>query len=97
MAGVPVIASRISGNVGMLGRGYPGYYRLGDERSLAHEIRRAVLDPAHYARLKRLIAARRALFRPAAERESLRKLLAELARPQGPRSRIARTGAKLRR
>ena len=97
MAGVPVIASRISGNIGMLGPGYPGYYRLGDERSLARQIRRAALDPAHYARLKRLVAARRALFRPAAERESLRKLLAELARPQGPRSRIARTGAKLRR
>lgn len=97
MAGVPVIASRVSGNVGMLGRGYPGYYRLGDERSLAREIRRAVLDPAHYARLKRRIAARRALFRPTAEREGLRKLLAELARPQRPRSRSVRTGAKLRR
>jgi putative glycosyltransferase (TIGR04348 family) len=97
VAGVPVIASRVSGNVGMLGSGYPGYYRLGDERSLARQIRRAALDRAHYARLKRLVAARRALFRPAAERESLRKLLAELARPQRPRSRIARTGAKLRR
>ena len=30
--GVPVLASRISGNVGMLGRGYPGFYPLYDER-----------------------------------------------------------------
>src|SRR5207302_8103808 len=67
-AGVPVIASWVSGNVGMLGRGYPGYYRLADERSLARQIRRAALEPAYYARLERLTAARRPLFRPAAER-----------------------------
>ena len=91
-ARVPVIASRISGNVGMLGRGYPGYYRLGDERGLARLIRRAVVDPAYYARLKRLTDARRALFRPAAEREGLRRLLAGLQ----PRPRSSRTGAKLR-
>jgi len=95
-AGVPVIASRVSGNVGMLGRGYPGYYRLADERSLARQIRRAVLEPDYYARLERLTAARRPLFRPAAEREGLRRLLAELA-PHRRSSRIARTGAKLRR
>jgi putative glycosyltransferase (TIGR04348 family) len=97
-AGVPVIASRVSGNIGMLGRSYPGTYRLADERSLARQIRRAALDPAYYARLKRLMAARWPLFRPAAEREGLRRLLAELApRPRSLRSRISRTGAKLRR
>ena len=97
-AGVPVVASRISGNVGMLGRGYPGTYRLASEAALARQIRRAALDPAYYARLKRLTIARRPLFRPAAEREGLRRLLAELApRPQRSRSRISRTGAKLRR
>ena len=95
-AGVPVIASRVSGNVGMLGRGYPGYYRLADERSLARQIRRAALEPAYYARLERLTAARRPLFRPTAEREGLRRLLAELA-PGPSRSSISRTGAKLRR
>jgi putative glycosyltransferase (TIGR04348 family) len=96
-AGVPVVASRIPGNVGMLGRGYPGYYRLGDERALACRIRRAVLDPAYYSRLRHLTAARRPLFRPRTEREGLRKLLAELERPQPARSSISRTGAKVRR
>jgi putative glycosyltransferase (TIGR04348 family) len=97
-AGVPVIASRVSGNVGMLGRGYPGYYRLADERSLARQVRRAALEPAYYARLERLTAARQPLFRPAAEREGLQRLLAELApRTRPSRSRISRTGAKLRR
>ncbi|HLQ01964.1 MAG TPA: selenoneine biosynthesis selenosugar synthase SenB [Burkholderiales bacterium] len=99
-AGVPVIASRVSGNIGMLGRGYPGYYPLADERSLARQIRRAARDPGHYVRLKRLVAARRALFRPTAEQEGLRSLLAGLkphALRQRPRSRTSRTGAKLRR
>ena len=97
-AGVPVIASRVSGNLGMLGRGYPGTYPLADERALARQIRRAALDPAYYARLKRLTRARRPLFRPNAERGALRMLLAEFApRPQSSRSRISRTGAKLRR
>jgi len=95
-AGVPVIASRISGNVGMLGRAYPGYYALGDERSLARRIRRAALEPGYYARLKRQTAARRPLFLPSAERAGLRRLLAELE-PRQPRSIRARTGAKLRR
>jgi len=93
-ARVPVIASRVSGNIGMLGRGYPGYFRLGDEQELARLIRRAALDPAFYARLKRLTAARRPLFLPSAERAGLRALLAGL-RPQ--RSSSSRTGAKLRR
>jgi putative glycosyltransferase (TIGR04348 family) len=96
-AGVPVVASRIPGNVGMLGRGYPGYYPLEDERALARTIRRALLDPAYYARLRRLTAARRPLFRPGAEREGLRRLLAEIERPHPARSSISRTGAKLRR
>src|SRR5712691_8393875 len=43
-AGTPVIASRVSGNIGMLGRGYPGYYALADERGLALQIRRLATD-----------------------------------------------------
>jgi len=93
-AGVPVIASRVSGNMGMLGRGYPGYFNLRDERDLARLIRRAAFDAAYYARLKDMTAGRRPLFLPSAERAGLRTLLAEV-RPQ--RSSSSRTGAKLRR
>jgi len=75
--GVPVIASRVSGNIGMLGRGYPGYHALADERGLARQIRRVASDSPYYARLKRLIAARRSLFLPEAERGGLRRLIAE--------------------
>jgi len=76
-AGVPVIASRVSGNIGMLGRAYPGYYALADERGLARQIRRAASDSPNYARLKRLIAARRSLFLPETERRGLQRLIAE--------------------
>src|SRR5436309_11125399 len=76
-AGVPVIASRVSGNIGMLGRGYPGYYALADERALARQIRRAARDSPYYARLKRLIAVRRTLFLPETERRNLQRLIAE--------------------
>ena len=75
--GVPVIASRVSGNMGMLGRGYPGYYALADERGLARQLRRAASDALYYARLKRLIAARRSVFLPETERRGLQRLIAE--------------------
>ena len=34
-SGTPVLASRIDGNVGMLGRDYAGYFALGDDAALA--------------------------------------------------------------
>lgn len=35
-SGTPVLASRIAGNVGMLGAGYAGYFEPGDAEGLAH-------------------------------------------------------------
>jgi len=76
--GTPVLASRIAGNLGMLGRGYPGCFGFGDERALARLIARAAREPAFYARLGRALRARRALFAPAAERRALAALVREL-------------------
>ena len=76
--GVPVIASDIPGNVGLLGNAYPGYYPVGDERALAKLIMRAQRDPAWLASLAKKVKARRALVRPAAERRALRVLVASL-------------------
>src|SRR2546430_11518289 len=95
-AGVPAIASRVSGNVGMLGRGYPGYYRLADERSLARQIRRAVLEPDYYARLKRLTAVPRPPLCPSAGLEGPRRLLARVA-PRPTASTIPLSRANTRR
>ena len=45
-AGTPVVASRIPGNVGMLGRDYRGYFEPGDARGLARLLVRALEEPA---------------------------------------------------
>jgi putative glycosyltransferase (TIGR04348 family) len=92
-AGVPVLASRIRGNVGMLGRDYPGYYPLGDGRALARLVDRARSDPPFYRRLKGAVAARRPLFAPAAERRGLLAVVREACRitaARGERARPAR-------
>lgn len=69
--GVPVLASRVEGNVGMLGRGHPGYFPLGDERALARLMLRAQQDRAFYLALGRSTASRRSRFAPSAERSAL--------------------------
>jgi len=78
-AGTPVIASRIPGNVGMLGKDYAGYYPCGDERRLAALLRKAETDAAFYALLKRQCAARRRLVSPRSERAALKRVLDEVA------------------
>ncbi|MDP8901743.1 MAG: TIGR04348 family glycosyltransferase [Actinomycetota bacterium] len=76
-AGVPVIASRVPGNVGMLGEDYPGYYPVADERALALLLERAETDRAFYESLKVRCAARRPLTLPEREREALGDLIEE--------------------
>jgi glycosyltransferase involved in cell wall biosynthesis len=78
-AGVPVLASAIPGNIGMLGAGYPGYYPPGDEKTLARLLTKAMRHQAYYQSLKRGITARRHLFRPQNEQASLTRLLREFA------------------
>ena len=75
--GVPILASRVSGNIGMLGGDHPGYFPLFGDRRLARLIDRAATDPDFYRKLKRAVLARRPLFAPAAERRALRELLQE--------------------
>ena len=76
-AGVPVLASAIPGNMGMLGSGYPGYYPPGDEKALARLLTKAMRHQTYFQSLKRGIAARRHLFRPQSEQASLTRLLRE--------------------
>lgn len=76
-AGTPMLASRIPGNVGMLGRDYVGYFALENEKALARLLWRAESDPTFYRRLKTQCAARRALVDPKREARCLQRLLAE--------------------
>jgi putative glycosyltransferase (TIGR04348 family) len=69
--GVPVLASRIPGNVGLLGASYPGYFPVGDEGALSRLMRRAAGDARFYAALKRRVAALRPMVAPRAEARAL--------------------------
>jgi putative glycosyltransferase (TIGR04348 family) len=77
--GVPVLASRIAGSVGLLGRDYPGYFPVGHTAALAGLLRRSYLVAAYYRRLRRACDRRRPLFEPSRERQSWRDLLGDLA------------------
>jgi len=75
--GTPVLASRMSGNIGMLGARYPGFYPTGDERALARLMQKTADDPAFRSRLARALASRRPLFAPAAEKSALGRVVRE--------------------
>jgi putative glycosyltransferase (TIGR04348 family) len=77
-SGVPVLASAIDGNRGMLGDDYTGYFPPGDAAALAALIDRAFNDAPFYARLAAQCAARAPLFAPAAERAALGELVDNL-------------------
>lgn len=74
-ASVPVIASDILGNIGMLGEDYPGYYPVGDEQKLAQLLSRAESDENFYSGLASLCQARRDLMTPDLEANSVRELI----------------------
>jgi putative glycosyltransferase (TIGR04348 family) len=79
-SGTPVLASRIDGNVGMLGEGYSGYFEQGNAEALAAWLMRC-RDDLHGARrkgtleaLSRQCRARQRLFSPETERTALLRL-----------------------
>lgn len=80
VAGVPVLASRIDGNVGLLGADYPGYFPVGDTEALARLLQRLEHEPRFVDRLRKALARRVPLFRPAREIAAWRHLLAGLHR-----------------
>lgn len=77
-SGVAVLASRIDGNLGLLGGDYAGTFEVGDARELARLLRRCRDEPDWLAVLRRQVALRAPLFAPQAERESLLALVAAL-------------------
>ena len=82
--GVPVLASRIPGNIGLLGKDYAGYFPVGDERALARLIEK---DGAFYRKLKRQIASLRAMVAPQSEARALLATFSSLERSSRGRRR----------
>ena len=77
-AGVPVLASDISGNRGMLGADYAGYFPVGDAAALARLIDRVIEDDDFYNKLRAQCDARASLFAPQAEQAALLNLVDNL-------------------
>jgi putative glycosyltransferase (TIGR04348 family) len=77
-AGTPVLASRIPGNVGLLGVDYAGCFEPGDAAGLAAQLQRARDEPAMLAALRTQCDLRAPLFDVAREQATLRTTLASL-------------------
>lgn len=85
-SGTPVLASRIAGNVGMLGADYAGYFEHGNAQALADLLLRcrAVQQQTRpeadnlLLQISRQCTARAALFDPRAEQAALLALMEEL-------------------
>uniref|UniRef100_E6PEE2 Glycosyl transferase group 1 n=1 Tax=mine drainage metagenome TaxID=410659 RepID=E6PEE2_9ZZZZ len=75
---VPVLASRIDGNIGLLGASYPGYYEVGSTASLRRLLQRFIEDRAFRRALRAHIARLAPLVRPIRERTAWAKVLTEL-------------------
>jgi len=72
---VPVLASRIDGNVGLLGEDYEGTFAPGDAEALAALVQRFAADAAFARRLAAQCAAVAPRYDPAAEAAAVRALL----------------------
>jgi glycosyltransferase involved in cell wall biosynthesis len=79
---VPVLSSRISGSMGILGPDYPGYFEVGDTKGLAALLARAEDEPSFLADLRRRGRSLAQLVSPAREREDWRRLLREITIPR---------------
>lgn len=75
VAGLPVIASHIPGNIGLLGEEYPGYYPAGDTVALRERLLRAERDKDFLKALRRHCEARAHAFRPQAEKAALANVI----------------------
>jgi glycosyltransferase involved in cell wall biosynthesis len=76
-ASVPIIASHIDGNVGILGADYPGYFEVGDTRQLARLLTRAESSSEYLAALKAWSKSLISLADPAREEQAWFALINE--------------------
>ena len=77
-SGVPVLASAIPGNIGLLGRDYEGYFPVGDAAALTTLMTKFVNEPPFAQRLTQQCLALTHRYAPAVERAAVRQLLADL-------------------
>lgn len=77
-ASVPILASRVNGNVGILGKDYPGYFEVGDTVELTRLLTRAESSAAYLAELKAWSKSLAVLADPSREERAWSDLINEL-------------------
>ena len=77
-SGTPVLASRIDGNLGLLGEDYAGVFDVGDSAALATLLQRCRDEPTMLAALAAQCDRRAPLFTPDHERGTLHALVQDL-------------------
>lgn len=77
-ASVPILASRVDGNVGLLGADYPGYFDAGDTAQLTRLLKRAETSPGYLAELQTRTKKLAPLIDPAREEQAWSDLIGEL-------------------
>jgi len=83
-SGTPVLASRIDGNVGLLGENYDGYFPVDNASALATLLQRLRDEPAKLTHLQQQCVERAPLFEPTRESANLHALIGELLHPPTP-------------
>ena len=82
MVGLPVIASKIDGNVGLLGADYEGYYPVEDQNALRALLIRLEDDPKFLKRLATQIHALKPMFTEQRELAEWKRVLSSLNQPE---------------
>jgi len=78
VAGIPVIASKINGNIGMLGKDYKGFFSVGDEKALRDLLIKCENDHGFLSELAESCKTRAKLFNASEEKFRWKKLLSEV-------------------
>jgi glycosyltransferase involved in cell wall biosynthesis len=79
VSGLPVLASKIPGSIGILGDDYPGYFAVGDTEHLARLMLQCERDPRFLAEITSRCSAVIPLFDPDRERAAWVRLLNDVA------------------
>src|SRR5262249_46257633 len=77
--GVPIVASRIAGSLGLLGGDYPGYFPREETTALARLLGKSGLEARFYQELSAWCTRLAPLVHPARERQTWADLLREVA------------------
>jgi glycosyltransferase involved in cell wall biosynthesis len=75
---VPVLASRIPGSIGLLGKDYPGFFPYGDTRALTRLLTRIEANGTFISRLREQCERIAPIFEPESEQTAWQNLLNEL-------------------